>query len=153
MTGQTQEHEHCLRPGCGRRLYCKASRARGYGWGCWRRIRAAAKAEALATRLAAFTARQVEQVRELIEDAAIIPGAIAGQFFAVSTDGEDIYQVTVDGCSCPSAKECYHLAAVAILTAGEPEMATTGVPMPDLAVISPAAVWLACFRRNVSWPH
>jgi len=113
----TTEHEHCLAPGCGRRLYCQASRSRGYGWGCWRRIRAAAKAEALAVRLAAFTARQVEQARELIEDAAIIPAAILGVFYAVSTDGTEIYRTTASDCGCPASKECYHQAAVLMVTA------------------------------------
>lgn len=118
MTGQIAgEHEHCLRPGCGRRLICKASRAPGYGWGCWRRIRAAAKAEALAAKLAAFTARQLEQAAELIEDAAIVRAAVARLFLAVSSDGEDVYQVTAEACSCPASKACYHQAAVAIVTA------------------------------------
>jgi hypothetical protein len=113
----TTEHEHCLAPGCGRRLFCKASRARGYGWGCWRRIRAAATAEALAARLAAFTARQIEQARELIEDAAIIPAAILGYFYTVSSDGTEIYLTAADICSCLASKECYHRAAVIMATA------------------------------------
>ena len=108
----TMGHEHCLAPGCGLRLSCKASRARGYGWGCWRRIRAAAMAEALAARLAAFTARQIEQARELIEDAAIIPAATLG--YTVSSDGTEIYLTAADICSCLASKECYHRAAVII---------------------------------------
>lgn len=114
---ETAEHEHCLAPGCGRHLFCKASRARGYGWGCWRPIRATARAEALAAKLAAFTARQIEQARELIEDAAIIPGAIAGLFHCVSSDGTEVYDTTAEECPCPASKECYHLAAVLMVSA------------------------------------
>ena len=113
----TAEHEHCLAPGCGRRLYCAKSRARGYGWGCWRRIRAAAKAEALAAKLAAFTARQIEQAVELIEDAAVIPAAVIGWFHVVSTDGSEIYEATASTCPCPATGECYHRAAVLMVTA------------------------------------
>jgi hypothetical protein len=112
----TAEHERCLAPGCSRRLHCAASRARGYGWGCWRRIRAAAKAEALAARLAAFTARQVGQAVELIEDAAIIPAAILGYFHTVSSDGTEIYLTAADIRSCLASRECYHRAAVLMVT-------------------------------------
>jgi Family of unknown function (DUF6011) len=108
----TAEHEHCLRPGCARRLYSAASRARGYGSGCWRRIRAAAKLEALA----AFTGRQIEQARELIEDAALVPAAIAGYFFAVSTDGSELYTTSAEICSCLANKACYHQAAIIMAT-------------------------------------
>jgi hypothetical protein len=107
----TAEHEHCLAPGCGRRLYCKTSRARGYGWGCWRRIRAAARVEALAAKLAAFTARQIEAAREAIEDAAVIPAAVIGWFHVVSTDGSEVYEGTAETCPCPAPAECWHRAA------------------------------------------
>jgi len=105
------EHEHCLAPGCGRRLICVASRARGYGWGCWRRIRAAAKAQALAAKLAAFTARQIEAAREAIEDAAVIPTAVIGWFHVVSTCGSELYQGSPETCPCPAPAECWHRAA------------------------------------------
>ena len=107
----TTEHEKCI--SCGHRLFCAISKRRGYGWGCWARIRKAAR-KAMEV-LTAFTARQVDQARELIEDAAIIPGAILGLFHAVSTDGTEIYETTAETCSCPASKECYHRAAVAIL--------------------------------------
>jgi hypothetical protein len=60
----------------------------------------------------AFTARQIEQAVELIEDAAIIPAAILGYFYTVSSDGTEIYQTAADICSCLASKECYHRAAV-----------------------------------------
>jgi hypothetical protein len=113
MTGQTGSHEKCI--SCGRRLFCAASKRRGYGWGCWARIRKAAR-KAMAA-LTAFTARQIEQAREAIEDCAVIPAAILGYFYTVSTDGTEIYLTAADICSCLANKECYHRAAVAILAA------------------------------------
>lgn len=115
MTGQTEitEHEHCLAPGCGRRLYCKASRARGYGWGCWRRIRAARKLAALVN----FTMRQIEQAIEAIEDCAVIPAAVIGWFHVVSSDGSEIYEATAETCPCPASKECWHRAAIIMAAA------------------------------------
>jgi hypothetical protein len=106
-------HDRCLRPGCGRRLYSTASRARGYGWGCWAKIRKARKLAALAE----FSARQIEQARELIEDAAIIPTAMAAVVRTVSSDGRRVYLTTRRACTCPASGSCYHRAAVAMVTA------------------------------------
>ena len=111
----SNEHEHCIK--CGRKLYCSTSRIRGYGWGCWRRIRAAAKAEALATRLAQFTRRQLDQATEVLELAAIVTTAIAGVFHVVSTDGAEIYETTCGSCNCPAAKPCYHMLAACLVSA------------------------------------
>jgi hypothetical protein len=115
MTGQavSAEHEHCMAAGCGRRLHCAASRARGYGWGCWRKIRAARKLAALT----AFTAAQIESARELIEDAAIIPTALATVFRTVSSDGKRVYLTSRTGCTCPASKACFHNAGVIMVTA------------------------------------
>lgn len=107
-------HEHCLRPGCGRRLICAASRARGYGWGCWRKVRAAVKAG----EPAGYSARQADQARELIEDGALVPAPVTGLFLAVSTDGQEVYDTSADTCSCPASGACYHrLAACLVLAA------------------------------------
>ena len=103
MTG-TGQHEHCIK--CGRRLHCAASKARGYGWGCWRIVRAARKLEALA----AFT-------RQQIEDAAVIPTAVLGLFWTVSSDGTEVYETTAGNCSCPATKACKHNAAVIMMVA------------------------------------
>lgn len=102
-----------MAPGCGRRLICKASRARGYGWGCWRRIRAAAKLAALA----AFTARQIDAALEAIEDCAVIPAAVIGWFHVVSSDGSEIYEATAQTCPCRASAECWHRAAVIMTSA------------------------------------
>jgi len=104
-------HKHCLR--CGRMLHCAASRARGYGWGCWARIRGARKLAALVQ----FTRRQVDQAVELIEDAAVIPTAIATVFRTVSSDGQRIYLMTVNACTCPASGLCFHRAGVLMVTA------------------------------------
>ena len=106
-------HEHCLRPGCGRRLYSTASRTRGYGSGCWRRIRATRVLAALAE----FTARQIEAGRELIEDAAIIPTAVAAVVRTVSSDGLRVYLTTRNACTCPASGPCFHRAGVLMVTA------------------------------------
>jgi hypothetical protein len=109
----TADHQHCMK--CGHRLFCAASRARGYGWGCWRIVRSAGRR--LAAALAEFTARQLEQARELIEDAAIIPAGVLGLFFSVSTDGTEFYRTTREFCDCPAHVSCYHQAALVMVTA------------------------------------
>jgi hypothetical protein len=108
----TSHTVHCHR--CGRTLRSAIGRARKYGSGCWAIVRRAARF--LNDRLAVFTARQVDQAVELIEDAAIVPG-YDGLFYAVSTDGSEVYETTAETCSCPASKECYHRAAVLILAA------------------------------------
>ena len=104
-------HEHCLR--CGRKLHCAASRARGYGWGCWARIRVVRKL----AELVSYTRQQVDRAVELIEDAAVIPTAMATVFRTVSSDGLRVYLTTRNGCTCPASKECFHRAAVLMVTA------------------------------------
>ena len=107
----TTEHEHCIK--CGRRLHCAVSRSRGYGWGCWARVRKARKLAVLVN----FTIKQIEQAAELIEDAAIIPTALATVFRTVSSDGTRVYLTTATGCTCPASKACFHNAGVIMATA------------------------------------
>lgn len=114
MTGQNEDHEKCTK--CGRRLHCAISKRRGYGWGCWVRFRRAVRLAERISGLMAFTGRQIDQAVELIEDAAIVPGD-TGLFYAVSSDGTEVYEVTAESCSCLASKECYHRAAVTILAA------------------------------------
>ena len=98
---------HCHRdpplPALRARLRSAASIAAGYGTGRRARIRAAAK---LAD-LAAWTARQVEQARELIEDGGIVPTARPGVFRTVSTDGSAVYLTSARWCGCAAKRECY----------------------------------------------
>ncbi|HTR94665.1 MAG TPA: DUF6011 domain-containing protein [Trebonia sp.] len=65
-TDTTQTRE-CL--GCGRTLRSAAAVARGYGSGCWAKVR---KAERAAD-LSAWAPRQIEQAAELIEDGGVVP--------------------------------------------------------------------------------
>jgi hypothetical protein len=109
-TTATEPHR-CMR--CGRRLRTAKSIAAGYGAGCRARIRAAAK---LAD-LAAWTARQIEQARELIEDGGIVPSARPGVFRTVSTDGGAVYLTSARWCGCPAKAECYHRAGAVLVLA------------------------------------
>lgn len=106
----------CLRPGCGRVLRSAESIARGMGRSCARKIREAAEA----ADLSAWTPKQVEQARELIEDGGLVPAGREGVFLAVSTDGSEVYRCTADFCECPAGQkdhQCYHRCGIAIVTA------------------------------------
>ncbi len=103
---------------CGRVIRSAASCARKYGSGCWAIVRRAARF--LNDHLAAFTARQVGQAVELIEDAAIIRADEDGVFYAVSSDGMEYYRATRETCTCPAGErgtDCYHEAAVLMIAA------------------------------------
>lgn len=111
----TGEHDHCLRPGCGRKLTNPASRRAGYGPVCKRRIRQAVTS-------AVAKDEQLAKAVELIEDGGIVPVSRPGVFAAASSDGTTIYVVDVNAgtCTCPAGQHgryCYHLAAAQILTA------------------------------------
>lgn len=113
-TGTTAEIHRCMR--CGRRLRSDRSIAAGYGAGCRARIRAAAKLAALA----AWTERQLEQARELIEDGGVVPTSRPGVFRTVSSDGEEFHLTHTEACNCPAglkSKLCYHRAAVTLVLA------------------------------------
>ena len=43
--------------------------------------------------------------------------AVIGWFHVVSTDGSEIYEATASTCPCPATGECYHRAAVLMVTA------------------------------------
>jgi hypothetical protein len=87
MTSETSASaevvHRCLRPGCGRKLTSPESIARGMGPTCARKMRRAVES----ADLSAWTSRQLEQARELIEDGALVPAEEDGVFLAVSTDG------------------------------------------------------------------
>lgn len=104
---------NCIR--CGRKLTSAASIAAGYGPTCRARVRTAAKVADLRD----YKATQLDSARELIEDGAII--AIRPRVYrAVSSDGTETYLTARQACTCPAGikgRNCYHRAAVAILTA------------------------------------
>lgn len=105
---------------CGRTLTSPASIARGRGPRCHAKVRAAAQAADFTTFTNAADAQR--KASELIDDNAIIPTRIAGQYLATSSDGLNTYLVdTVEGsCTCKGAQRagrCYHLSTAVILTA------------------------------------
>jgi uncharacterized Zn finger protein len=107
-------HTHCL--SCGRPLRSATSQARGRGRYCAAKIRRAAQVADLRD----YTTRQLAAAEELIEDAAIIPIRGRRIYRAVSTDGTETYTTARQACTCPAGRadrDCYHRAAVAILTA------------------------------------
>ena len=109
----TAAHTHCLR--CGRHLTSAHSTATGYGPTCARKVRTAANVISLAD----CKATQIASARELIEDGAIIPLRARRIFLTVSSDGSETYRTARQGCTCPAGlkgRDCYHRAAVAILS-------------------------------------
>jgi len=112
------EHEHCLRSGCGRKLTAAASRLRGYGPVCWRRIRDAAQATAAPR----AKPDQLAKAQQLVAGGGIRPLSPSGVFAAKASDGITIYltDLTYQTCPCKAGQRgryCYHLAAAEILTA------------------------------------
>lgn len=100
---------HCLR--CRRPL--RNPTTTGYGPTCGRRIRRAA------ADLADFTARQIDQARELLDDGAVIR-LRSTVFITVSSDGAETYYSHPTNCNCPGgnkARRCYHMAAARIALA------------------------------------
>lgn len=119
MTSTTPTH--CLR--CGRALRAAKSIADGMGRTCKAKVRAAAKVVDLsAFKDAAAAAAKAEQ---LIEDGAIVPTRITGQYVATSSDGTTVYLVDAveRSCTCKGHQRvgrCYHLVAADILSAAAP---------------------------------
>jgi Family of unknown function (DUF6011) len=116
MNLTTTGHEHCMAPGCGRKLSSPVSRSRGYGHGCWRKLRAVRTA-ARVVLAEVYTPQQLDKADELIEDGALVPTGIDGMFLAVSSDGTEYYTTTTYECSCPASKPCCHNAAATMALA------------------------------------
>lgn len=116
MAATTTTHR-CTR--CGRILRSAASIARSYGRGCQAKIRAAAKAKAVAE----FKPATVEKAEQLIADRGIV--AIRTRrtpvFRVVASNGGATYLTAPQACNCAaglrSKSACYHRAAAAILAA------------------------------------
>ncbi len=112
-------HDRCLRPACRRKLTNPASRERGYGPVCWRRMRESAIADAIA----GYTPEQVEKAVQLIADNGLIATGRAGVYQAASSDGSTSYLCTADICNCKGGSNygrCYHMLAVRIMAAVAP---------------------------------
>ena len=131
------EPRTCL--ACGWTLRSAKAVARGYGSACWAKIR---KAEA-ATDLSAWTASQLEDAHQAIEDGAVVPSTRVGVFHVVSSDGSEVYRTHRDGCTCPNGlqihqpRPCWHRCAVAIVapvpaTPARPVLALPAAPVADV---------------------
>lgn len=143
-TDTTAETRHCMR--CGRVLKSAEAVTRGYGEGCWRKVRTAERT----ADLSAWTASQVEEAEQAIEDGAVVPSSREGVFHVVSTDGSEVHRTAGHGCNCTAGLKthhphpCWHRCAVAIVlatSAPAPRMALAPAP---LALPAPADdVWAA----------
>jgi hypothetical protein len=142
----------CLRPGCGRKLTSAKSVARGYGDGCWRKMRQAERA----ADLSAWTPAQVAEAEQAIEDGAVVPSTREGVFHVVSVDGAEVHRTALHGCNCTAGlktyhpRPCWHRCAVAIVTAPPAPAAVTPARVP-VAIPAPAPagdIWAEIERLN-----
>jgi hypothetical protein len=113
MNAAATTHTNCLR--CGRRLTSAKSTTTGYGPTCTRKVKAAAKAQIIAT----HKPQAVAKAEELIEQGGIIP-LRAGIFTVVASNGIDTYKTHRAACTCPAGIKgryvCYHRVAAQILS-------------------------------------
>jgi hypothetical protein len=139
-TARSTETARCLR--CGRKIRSAGAVARGYGRGCWAKVRTAEST----VDLSAWSPRQAEDARELIEDGGVIPTAKPGVFRTVSTDGTAAYLTSARFCGCPAGlagRRCYHGAAVRVVLA-----ASAPSPQSALASAAEADLWTEMERLN-----
>jgi hypothetical protein len=110
----TPQHSNCLR--CGRKLTSAKSVATGYGPTCTRKVKAAAKAEIVAT----YKPHLVAKAEELIEQGGLIPLRGGHVFQVVASNGIDTYKAARQGCTCAAGLKgkhvCYHRIAAHILS-------------------------------------
>jgi hypothetical protein len=100
MTGRCQ--------GCGHRIWCAASLARGYSARCWR-LR---KVRAIETAIAPYSAAQQDKALTLMARGGIRPTSDPRIWLADSSDGTTVYIIRDGRCPCRGAKYgCYHEAA------------------------------------------
>jgi hypothetical protein len=131
----------CLR--CRRVLKSADSIARGYGKGCAAKVAAAAKT----ADLSAWTASQVEDAKQAIEDGAVVPSNREGVFHVVSKDGSEVHLTHRHGCNCENGlktrqpRPCLHRCAVTIVLASQAP-AKPAAPAP-VALPAPADIWAA----------
>lgn len=97
---------------CGRKLTAAKSIERGRGERC-HKLYLLAKA--------GFSAKQVEDARDLITDGGIQRSLRRRNLFTVvSSDGETTYLAARQGCTCPAGRKqrpCLHRAAIALIAA------------------------------------
>lgn len=141
------EPARCL--GCRHPVRSAESLATGYGAGCRAKMRKAVRTADLSQ----WTAAQVADARQALEDGAVVPSTREGVYHVVSTDGSEVYRTHRDGCTCANGlqtrppRPCWHRAAVAIVlaasaTAPEPVAPRTAIALPSVpATVSDIDVW------------
>ena len=128
-----QEPRRCL--GCRHLIRSAAALERGYGEGCWRKMRKAART----ADLSAWTPSQIAEAEQAIEDGAVVPSTREGVFHVVSVDGSEVHRTALHGCNCTNGlkthqpRPCWHRCAVAIVVAAS----------------APAALPAGTFPRNI----
>ena len=73
-----------------------------------------------------YKPHQIQSARDAIEQRAILPTSRPGIWTAVSSDGTTTYLVHAAACTCiagQKGRQCWHRAAVAILTAAAQRVA------------------------------
>jgi hypothetical protein len=138
---------NCLR--CGRALRNAAAVAKGYGKGCWRKVRQSE----LTVSSSPWSTAQIEDAHLAIVDGAVVPSGREGVFHVVSSDGSEIHLTHRDGCNCVAGlktlppRPCWHRRAVTVVLAASG--ASAEAPAPRAAIALPAAapatddVWAA----------
>lgn len=137
------ETPRCM--GCRRPIRSAESVAVGYGAGCRAKMRKAART----ADLSAWTASQVAEARQALEDGAVVPSTREGVFHVVSSDGSEVHRTAAHGCNCTSGlqtrppRPCWHRCAVVIvLAAGTPAPRPALAPVPaPIPAPAPADFW------------
>lgn len=123
----TTSHSGPVCRACGRRIWAKASVARGYGGRCWWRVRAAARA------LEASRLPVAVKAAEVLTDGAAYPSRThPGTVWLVAgSAGYNAYRTARESCSCEAGRRypvplggrgtCAHRVAVAVLAELWPE--------------------------------
>ena len=138
----TTETRKCL-GGCGYTLRSTKAVARGYGSRCWAKIRKATQE----ADLSAWTASQVEEARQAIEDGAVVPSTREGVFHVVSSDGSEVHLTAEHGCNCTNGlktrqpRPCWHRCAVAIVLATSAPAPCPALAPAPVAVPAPRDIW------------
>ncbi|HLK78201.1 MAG TPA: hypothetical protein VKU77_31695 [Streptosporangiaceae bacterium] len=95
---------------CGHALRAEASIRAGYSRRCLR----LARAGAIETALAGYSAAQQGKALRLLAAGGLRPSSRPSVWLADSSDGKTVYVVRPDGCDCPGGTHglaCYHQAA------------------------------------------
>ena len=139
-TETAPEPRRCL--GCRHLIRSAEALATGYGAGCRAKIRRAARTADLSQ----WTASQVAEAVQAVEDGAVVPSTRPGVLHVVSSDGSEVYRTHRDGCSCTNGlqtrppRPCWHRCAVAIVTAA---------PRPAVPARAPIALPAAPAPRDL----